>query len=350
MNPDQPVIRSYTKRALLLVNPSSRRGGDEDLQEGLDLLAEAGIEIIQQQPESAEHMDKLIRDHRDQVDFYILGGGDGTISSAASALHECRKPFAVLPLGTANDLARSIGLPDEMSDVFRLIAADRRRRIDLGSVNGRHFFNVAHIGLGVHITYELTPEIKKRLGVFSYLQAFFRALSRKQTFRVFLQVDDRNYRQKSIHLAVGNGRFYGGGNIVDERAQIDSGELYLYSLKPQSVWELLKLAPLLRGGRQRLVDRTFTAIGRRIVVKTTRPREIHADGEPAGFTPAVFEVLHDALEVFAETPESAQAIPAVETGQTGETDETDFTTEETGVTAASGVPVSPLTDRETTAA
>lgn len=340
MNPDQPVLRPHARRALLLVNPSSRRGGDEDLQEGLDVLSEAGIEIVQQQPDSAEHMDKLIREYQDQVDMYILGGGDGTISAAASALHDCRKPFAVLPLGTANDLARSIGLPDQLSDVFRLIAADRRRRIDLGSVNGRHFFNVAHVGLGVHITYELTPEIKKRLGVFSYLQAFFRALSRKQTFRVFLQVDDRNYRQKSIHLAVGNGRFYGGGNIVDERAQIDSGELYLYSLKPQSVWELLTLAPLLRGGKQRMVARTFTAIGRRIVVKTTRPREIHADGEPAGFTPAVFEVLPNALEVFAEAPESAQAIPTIETGPSTEA----------GRTATAAPPASAPIDRESTAA
>jgi diacylglycerol kinase (ATP) len=316
MNPDEPVVRPSARSALLLVNPSSRRGADEDLQEGLDLLAEAGIEVIQQQPASVEEMERLIHEHRERVDFYILGGGDGTISAAAPALRECGKPFAVLPLGTANDLARSIGLPEQLSDVFRLIIANHRRRIDLGSVNGRYFFNVAHIGLGVHITYELTPEIKKRLGVFSYLRAFFRALSRKQTFRVFLQVDDDYYQQKSIHLAVGNGRFYGGGNVVDERAQIDSGELYLYSLKPQSVWELLTLAPLLRGGRQRLVKRTFTAIGRRIQVKTTRPREIHADGEPAGFTPAVFEVLPDALEVFAELADSAQHILSSATGRT----------------------------------
>lgn len=303
MNPSESIAPVAPRRALLLVNPASRRGGEEDLQEGLDLLASAGVEVIQHKPNDAAHMNQLIRAHRDQVDFYILGGGDGTISSAAAALHDCGKPFAVLPLGTANDLARSIGLPEQLTDVFRVIVANRRRRIDLGVVNGRYFFNVAHIGLGVHITYELTPEIKKRLGVFSYLRAFFRALSRKKTFHVHLQVDGQSYRQKTIHLAIGNGRFYGGGNVVDERASIDSGELYLYSLKPQSVWELLTLAPLLRGGKQHLVKRTFTAIGRRIQVNTTRPREIHADGEPAGFTPATFEVLADALEVFSSEGE-----------------------------------------------
>jgi diacylglycerol kinase (ATP) len=306
MSPSESNAPVAQRKALLLVNPASRRGGEENLQEGLDLLAEAGIEVAQHKPKDTAHMNQLIREHCDQVDFYIIGGGDGTISAAAPALYDCGKPFAVLPLGTANDLARSIGLPEQLTEVFRVIVENRRRRIDLGVVNGRYFFNVAHIGLGVRITYELTPEIKKRLGVFSYLRAFFRAVSRKKTFHVNLQVDGQSYRQKTIHLAIGNGRFYGGGNVVDERASIDSGELYLYSLKPQSVLELLTLAPLLRGGKQHLVKRTFTAIGRRIEVTTRRPREIHADGEPAGFTPAIFEVLPDALEVFSSEGEAGE--------------------------------------------
>lgn len=288
----------YERTALLIVNPASRRGGEQDLVAGLQVLEEAGIRVLRRTTESARHLRQLMREHRAQVDFFILGGGDGTLSSAAPALHECGKPFAVLPLGTANDLARSLGVPDDVVAACRVIVANQRRRIDLAMVNDHYFFNAAHIGLGVHITYQLTPEVKKRWGVFSYLQAFFRAVSRRRPFRVFLRVDGRDFRQKTIHLAVGNGRFYGGGNVVDERAHIDSGELYLYSLKPQSLWGLLALAPLLRSGRQHLAKRTFTIIGKQMEIRTSRPREIHADGEPAGFTPAVFKVLPGALEVF----------------------------------------------------
>lgn len=307
VSPPQPTD-GRGKKALLLVNPASRRGADEDLQEGIAILEGAGIELIKRNPESREHLSQLIREYRDQVDFFIIGGGDGTISAAAQALYECDKPLAILPLGTANDLARSIGIPVRVADACRVIVDNHPRRIDLGVVNGQFFFNVAHIGLGVHITYELTPEIKKKWGVFSYLQAFFRALSRKRTFRLWLQVDDQNYRMRSIHVAVGNGRFYGGGNVVDERARIDSGQLYLYSLKPQSAWELMTLAPLLRGGKQRLVRRTFTAIGKRIRITTAHSQEIHADGEPAGFTPAVFEVLPGALTIY--TAEEGPALEA----------------------------------------
>lgn len=306
-SPEETVQASLPSKALLLVNPSSRRGRDENLQDGLAILEQAGVELIRRDPESREHLAELIAEYRNQVDFFIVGGGDGTISAAAEAIYKAGKPLAILPLGTANDLARSVGIPPNVENACRIIAGNRKRRIDLGMVNGQFFFNVAHIGLGVHITYELTPEIKKKWGVFSYLHAFFRALSRKQTFRLYLQVDDHNYRMRSIHVAVGNGRFYGGGNVVDERARIDSGELYLYSLKPQSAWELLTLAPLLRGGKQRLVKRTFTAIGKQIRITTTRPREIHADGEPAGYTPAVFEVVPGALELFV-----AEEGPALE--------------------------------------
>ena len=287
------------RKALVLVNPGSRKGAEADLQQGLALLREAGIELLEEASTSAEHTQELIRRHRDQVDLIILGGGDGTISSAAPALYEAGLPFAILPLGTANDLARSVGIPNDVEGACRLILNNHRRRIGLGVVNDHFFFNVAHIGLGVQITYELTPEIKKKLGVFSYLAAFFRALSNKQVFRLFLHIDNRLVNLRSIHLAIGNGRYYGGGNVVDERAEIDSGELCLYSLKPQSAWELLTLAPLLRDGRQHLAKRTFTARGKRVIVKTVRPMEIHADGEPAGFTPAVFETRPGALEILA---------------------------------------------------
>lgn len=309
-------MEASTRKALLIINPASRMGAGADLQQGLTLLREAGITLLEKESTSAEHSRELIHSYRHQVDLVVIGGGDGTISSASDALYECGLPFAILPLGTANDLARSVGVPHDIEQACQLIVANHRRRVDLGVVNDRFFFNVAHIGLGVSITYELTPEIKKKWGVFSYLAAFFRALSRKQVFRLFLQIDTRTIRLKSIHLAIGNGRFYGGGNVVDERAQIDSGELFLYSLKPQSVWELLTLAPLLRGGRQRLAKRTFTAHGKRITVKTARPMEIFADGEPAGFTPAVFEIRPGALEVIAPPSEGA------DTGQPLRTTET----------------------------
>lgn len=291
------------RTALLIVNPNSRSGSDADIQEGIALLEAAGIQLINTTSNSAEQTRRLIVEHCRTIDLVILGGGDGTISSAAPALYQHQLPFAILPLGTANDLARSLGMSGDLLEAFQLIVKNHRSRMNLGVVNGHYFFNAANIGLGVRVTHELTPEIKKQWGVFSYLAAVFAALKKNRKFRATIRVDGKTYKVSSIQLAVGNGRYYGGGNVIDEYSTIDDGKLCLYSVPPLTLWELLTLAPLLRNGKQRLTDKIFTASGQYIEINTSRLREIHADGEPVSITPALFEVIPEALEVIRPQPD-----------------------------------------------
>lgn len=293
--------RKYT--ALLIVNPNSRMGGEANMQEGIELLRNSGLDLIEVKSESAHNAAQLIDQYHDQIQLVIIGGGDGTISSAASALYRHQLPLAVLPLGTANDLARSLGMSNDLPAAFRNIVENKRYRVNLGVVNGHYFFNAANIGLGVRVTHELTPEIKKRWGVFSYLKAVFAALKNNRSFRAHIIIDGAPHHLRTIQIAVGNGRYYGGGNVIDETSTIDDGLLYLYSLPPLKLWELLTLAPLLRLGKQRQSRRAFCAKGTHISIKTSSKRAIHADGEPVGKTPALFEVIPEALEVIRPEPQ-----------------------------------------------
>lgn len=288
--------------ALLILNGNSRNGANADIQEGLQLLENAGIHIIQKNSGSAKETTQLIQNYRDQIQLVILGGGDGTISSAATALYKHKLPFAILPLGTANDLARSLGISNNLPDAFQTILHNYRSKINLGVINGHYFLNAAHIGLGVTVTHELTPEVKKRWGVLSYLKAVFAAFKNNHSFHVTITVKGESHQMRSIQLAVGNGRYYGGGNVVDENSEIDDGLLCLYSLPPSTMWELLTSALLLRYGKHSQMQRTFTISGKHIEIKTKRPKEIHADGEPVCKTPAIFEVIPRALEVIRPSP------------------------------------------------
>ncbi|WP_237055844.1 lipid kinase [Microbulbifer sediminum] len=301
---------SAPTHALLVLNPKSRSGSSADLDAGLELLRDAGMKVEEVASSSPDETREIIRSRCGEFDLVIIGGGDGTISSAAGVLLECRLPLAILPLGTANDLARSLGI-NELQQAFSTIAANNRRAIDLGEVNGHYFFNVANVGLGVMVTRQLTDEVKKRWGVFSYLRALGVALVRSGQFRARLLIDGNKTHLRSIQLAVGNGRFYGGGNVVDDDATIDDGLLNLYSLRPQRFWELLTLAPLLRGGRHDLARRVFNATGRQIELETVPAgMEVHADGEPVAQTPATFRVLPGALEVVASTAAPGLTVPA----------------------------------------
>ncbi len=299
---DSPVTPHHTT-ALLILNSNSRSGDTADIADGLGLLANNGIQVIQKKTSSAQQTVQHIEDHAQQIQLVILGGGDGTISSAAASLYKHQLPFAILPLGTANDLARSLNIPTTLSGAFQVIVDNHRSRINLGVIDNHYFFNVAHIGLGVKVTSELTPQVKKTWGVFSYLKAAFAAFKKSRPFRVALHVDGKTHYLHSIQIAVGNGRYYGGGNVVDEKSEIDDGTLCLYSLPPSTLWKLLSYAFFLRYGKHHYMQETFTVSGQHIEITTRKPKDIIADGELIAKTPAVFKVIPQALEVIRPSPD-----------------------------------------------
>lgn len=282
--------------ALLIVNPHSRNGQAEELDEAVQLLRDAGIRVDVYESESESQMADKIANYREQDGMVIIAGGDGTISSALASVYEHQQTLAILPMGTANDLARSLGVPQEIAAAAQVIAAGKRTRIDLAKVNDNYFVNVAHIGLGVDVTNELTPESKKYFGVFAYLGAFVSAFKGNRSFRVDINADGWHHSVKAIHLAVGNGRYYGGGNIVDENSTLVDGQLNLFCLKPQRWWQLLLLGPSLRSGSLRTAGRVICKNARKISIKTTKSMQLEADGECKTVTPAEFAVIPEAIE------------------------------------------------------
>ncbi|WP_043316669.1 lipid kinase [Microbulbifer sp. HZ11] len=291
------------KQLLVLINPASRSGGDraDQLDAGVSQLREAGWSV--EVRETCGPEDAAASIHGARVDIVAIGGGDGTVSGCARALVERGLPFAVLPMGTANDLARSLGI-ESLEQSFKAIRDGRKTRIDLAQIGDEYFFNVANLGLGVQVTEALTPDVKRRWGVFSYLKAVSEALTRRNQFKVRLEIDGRKFRLRSMQLAVGNGRFYGGGNVVHEEATISDSRLHLYSLKPQGLLELLSLAPFIRLGQHRVSQRIFTESGAEVHIETSPPgMAVHADGEPVAKTPVSIRVVAGVIE--AVVPSSA---------------------------------------------
>lgn len=287
------------QHALLIINPHSRNGSQaEVLEEAVRLLESSGFEVSMCESESEAHLVSLIEEYDRKDGLVIIGGGDGTISSALEIVHRCQHTLAIFPMGTANDLARSIGVPSDLLAAAQVIADGRREQISLARINDEHYFvNVAHVGLGVDVTRELTSDSKKFFGVFAYLGAFFKAIKRNQSFKVHIQTDDWQCSTRVIHLAIGNGRFYGGGNIVDERSTLLEGKLNLFFIKPQRWWQLLLLGPKLRNGAMDTTDRIVRKASDKFSIQTSRPKSLEADGEFKTKTPVEFAVIPNAIEV-----------------------------------------------------
>jgi diacylglycerol kinase (ATP) len=284
------------RRGLLIVNEKARRGAD-DFDEALSVLDAGGIRLERERCSRPEDIGTAIRSYASAVDLVIVGGGDGTLNAAAPALIETDVALGILPLGTANDLARTLEIPPDLTEAAKIIADGHARRIDLGEVNGIPYFNVASLGLTTKIAQGLTQDVKRRWGTLGYVLATFRALSRMRPFRAELTIDGKSRTAHTVQIAVGNGRFYGGGLTVAERASIEDGRLDVYSLESKRLWKLALIYPAFRVGRQRQWNEVRAANCTMVEIKTRRPRPINADGEISTETPARFRVLSQAITV-----------------------------------------------------
>lgn len=300
----QPAVHDAPfRRALLIVNTKARQG-QTALDDVRTECQRGGISLVEVDCPRREDLADVVRAHAADVDLVILGGGDGTLNAAAPALADTGLPLAILPLGTANDLARTLGIPLDLKEAARLVVTGRIRRIDLGDVNGVPFFNVASIGLSVELARELTREMKRRWGTLGYAVAAVRVLRRMAPFHAEVRIGGEVHHIKSVQIGVGNGRHYGGGMTVEENAAVDDGQLDVYSIDVRGWWELPLLYPAFRRGRHGVWKNVHTWYGREVEIVTRRPMPVNTDGDITTRTPASFRVRPGAVGVVCPAPTS----------------------------------------------
>lgn len=248
--------------------------------------------------EDAAATTSLIQRHAARAVRIIIGGGDGTMRSAAGALIEAARPVGILPLGTANDLARSLSIPVTPRGAAQVIRAGHTRAIDVALVNGRHFFNAAQLGLGATVKKQLSPRLNRLLGPLVYALGAWDAMRRMRPFDVSVRVDGQESQFESIHVTVGNGVRFGGGTPVAPDARLDDGRLDLLTVDPVPPWQLAVLAAAVRAGRHHSVQHLHLRRGARMHIETSRDLRITADGEEVSRTPADFSILPKAVSVY----------------------------------------------------
>ena len=170
-------------------------------------------------------------------ELLVVGGGDGTISAAASALVGTQTKLGILPLGTLNHFARDLGIPTDLDEAAQLIARGHVRRVDVGEMNGRIFINNSAIGLYPLMVVDRDLQ-RRRLGRskrVAMLVASLRTLIRFNHHRLTLTVnEDRTGRVDTPLLFVGNNEYRTDIGAAGTREKLDGGELCVFVMRKKT--------------------------------------------------------------------------------------------------------------------
>lgn len=217
--------------SLLILNGKS--ADNPLLREAIALLRNEGVEIHVRVTWEKDDAQRYVEEARQLgVETVIAGGGDGTINEVSTALIQCQgenvPALGILPLGTANDFATSVGIPDALDNALKLAIAGTAVEIDMAQVNDKTcFINMATGGFGTRITTETPEKLKAALGGVSY---FIHGLMRMDTLkpdRCEIRGENFQWQGDALVIGIGNGRQAGGGQQLCPDALINDGLLQL---------------------------------------------------------------------------------------------------------------------------
>jgi YegS/Rv2252/BmrU family lipid kinase len=292
-------------RACVIFNPTAKGEKAKRFRRHLDLIA---AECALKQTVSAGGARSLaLQAVREGFDTIVAAGGDGTLNEVLNGIGDSPDGFervrlAVLPLGTVNVFARELGLPMDLKRDWEIIRAGKEMRIDLpcvecvmnGSVQKRHFAQLAGAGLDARAIDLVDWKLKKKIGPLAYVWAGLLALREPASALTVVSGTDSAVGELVL---VGNGRLYGGQFHLFPRADLCDGVLEICVI-PKTNWPtlihcgmgLLTRGRLPEGAARSLRSETFT-------ITSAVPTPLEVDGESVGHLPATFSIQPKKLRV-----------------------------------------------------
>ena len=229
-----------SRRAVLVVNTRSRHGA-RAYSEAKRRLAEAGMALDAAYPvRHAERLPEIVREEIAKGrKFIIIGGGDGTISSVVDHFAYTNVVFGVLPLGTANSFARTLGIPLDLAGAIDVLVNGKVADVDLGKINDDYFANGSSIGMPAIVGRATPHSLKKWLGRGAYALVAASKFMRYVPFRCIVTINGQQTSFEALDVLIASGG-YQGGVLVAREANPDDGKIVIRILKGPSKWALAK--------------------------------------------------------------------------------------------------------------
>jgi diacylglycerol kinase (ATP) len=213
------------------------------------------------------------------VDVVAAAGGDGTVNEVVNGLDGHDVPLGIIPVGTANDFARQVGIPPDADHAMDVILQRKPMRLDTASLNGRRFLNVSTGGIGAEATAETPSEIKETLGSVAYAISGMRKFAGMQSYRARFVGDAFSYDGEFLMFAVGLTRSTGGGTLVTPLASPIDGLLDLCIVERMSRGEFARTLLKVKRGEHVGEEGVRYVQLRSVRIESSEPIAVNVDGE-----------------------------------------------------------------------
>lgn len=219
--------------ALLVYNPHAGLKGRGCSPAAIARAMEGWGWTVERQPCASERTILQVRRAIERgCDRVVVAGGDGTLHLVANGMAGTQAALGVIPCGSANDFARSIGLPLDVEAALEVVRAGHCERLDLGWVNGRYFLNVASLGMSAEIAQGISPERKRRWGRWAYLVEVAARMRQRRVVPLHVCMEEACEPVEAYQVTIANGCCFGGGFRVTREASFDDGLLDVVLVEP----------------------------------------------------------------------------------------------------------------------
>ncbi len=284
-------------KILFIINPVAGGGRAKALvsliEEKMDKLKREYEIVLTKGPKEAI---KLAEDKVDDFETIVAVGGDGTVNEVARGLiNKGKGTLGIIPGGTGNDLAKALNIPKDPSEALDILCKGNIKLIDTGRANNYNFLNIGSIGFDADVVIN-NINIKKiiKSGI-SYVISVIYTLMHYKAKEVEITVDDVTIKDKILLLAVGNGKYYGGGLPILPNAILDDGSFDICLISNINKFKFLLLFPSIFKGNHIKYDKYLKLFrGKEVKVKSNDKLNMNIDGEVIANVNEVIFSMEDA--------------------------------------------------------
>ncbi|MEW8971234.1 MAG: diacylglycerol kinase family protein [Mesobacillus sp.] len=289
-------------KAMIILNPSSGKEKAADYAEKIeetlrDRYDDIDIRRTEKEGDAEAFATEACLSLYDAV---IAMGGDGTINEAINGLAEQkhRPALGIIPLGTVNDFARALNIPLDPYEAIAILNEHNLRPVDIGKINEHYFANVIAVGAIAEASYNVSPEMKTRLGSLAYFMEGAKSFLNGEAIDLVVEHEGGKWEGRTFLLIAALTNSVGGFEALAPHANVNDGKFHAFIIKKMSVPKIASLIPSLLKGELEESEEVEYMRTSYLNVTSDKPHVVNIDGEEGEPLPFKAKVLPGHLDVF----------------------------------------------------